>query len=112
VYLHAPGTAKLDSRITVRASGLKKAHYTLVLSRVAAYATCLASIAAGNSKGGSLMVSGVLPTRLACHLGRNTTFGSVAVTTGTYWLSLGELVPPTGFAATASFAKTRIKLVS
>lgn len=94
------------------ATGLKPAHYTLVISRVAAYTTCLASIAVGVPTDGKLTLSGSLPTRLACHLGRDSTFGSVAVTTGTYWLSVGVLVPPASFSSSASFAKARIKLVS
>lgn len=110
--LHAPSTAKLASRISISASGLKPGHYTLVLSRVAAYTTCIASVAAGDAVHGGLTLSGTLPTRLACHLGRNATFGTVRVSIGTYWLSVGVLVAPTSFSSTASFVKTQIKLVS
>jgi hypothetical protein len=95
----------------VTASGLKPARYALVLSRVAGPTTCLAAIATGVATGGEVILAGTLPKRLQCFLGRNPSFGSVALTTGTYWLSVGELVPPDSFSPSASFAKTKIELV-
>ncbi len=110
VSVHAPATAALGSRISVTATGLKPGHYTLVISRVAGPTECLALIAAGDATHGRLKLSGTLPRRLSCYLGRQSTFGSITFTTGTYFLTIGELVPPTDFASTASSVKTRIRI--
>ncbi len=112
VSVHAPGTAVLGSRISVTVTGLKPGHYTLVISRVAGPTQCLALIAAGDATHGTLKLSGTLPRRLLCYLGRQPSFGSVAFTTGGYFLSIGQLVPPTSFASSASFVKTRIRIVA
>ncbi len=111
VLLRAPRVAKLASRISVTASGLRPAHYALVLSRSAGPTTCLVVLASANAAGGRVALSGTLPRRLSCYLGRNPTFGGIPLTAGTYWLSVGELVPPASFSSSASFAKTPIKLV-
>jgi hypothetical protein len=112
VLLHAPSTAKLESRISVTASGLAPGRYSLVLSRSAGPTTCLAVVAVADAAAGKKVgFSGTLPKRLSCYLGRNSTFGGINLTAGTYWLTVGEFVPPAGFDTSAGFAKTPIKLV-
>jgi hypothetical protein len=112
VTIHAPTSARVGAHIVVSATGIKPGHYTVLIERVAEPTSCLAAIGSANSLRGKLTVSGPVPARLSCHLGQNTSFGTVHVTSGSYLLVVGELIPPAGFNQNASFAKTRIKLVA
>lgn len=112
VSIHSPKSARIGARVVVSATGMKSGRYTVVIERIAGPTTCLAAVGSADVVGGRLTVAGPVPARLSCHLGQNMPFGTIRVTSGSYWLVVGELVPPANFNYKASFAKTRISVVA
>jgi len=115
--MHAPSTAAIGSRITVRAGRLDAGRYTLVLAietRVVddTVTSCFARVGSSRiSVAGRVTITGKLPTRLACYQGgRGPNLGHFNVRPGRYVLSLGVFMPPAGFAYNKSFVKRPIRL--
>lgn len=113
--MSAPSRARIGSRITVRASGLKPGRYTLLLARQllirgSSPTICSASVGSAQARAGALTISAKLPRRLSCRTGQGPVEGHTSVRPGSYVLSLGILLPPAGFRG-GSFLKRTIRLV-
>ena len=115
--MSAPTAAKVGSRITVSASGLKPGHYTLelaveVLSGGASPTSCVGRIGTATAVGGHLRIAGKLPGRLACYQGVGAAGGYETTVPGNYHLSLGVSFAPNGFSGSGSFVMRKIHLTS
>jgi hypothetical protein len=115
--LKAPTTARVGSRITVTARGLRPGRYSLfleltVLAPPGVSATgCLAKIGAGTrAVDGRVTISGPLPKRLGCHQAEGPTEGYVTTKAGRYALDLGGFLPPAGFGGNETFIRRAIRL--
>jgi hypothetical protein len=97
--ISAPAAARLGSRVSVRASGLKAGRYTLLLVVVASRppgghaVVCDGVIAAGTAHAGRLTLAGRLPRRLACSQG-GTRLASIPTAAGAATLALGGFTAP------------------
>jgi hypothetical protein len=114
--MSAPTTAKLGSRVTIRATGLTPGRYTLELAiealRGGASPTnCVGKVGSARSVGGRVKISGALPTRLSCYQGVGPVEGYQIAKPGRYHLTLGISFAPNGFSNTASFITHEIRLV-
>jgi hypothetical protein len=115
--MSAPTAAKVGSRITVSASGLKPGHYTLelaveVLPGGALPTSCVGRIGTATAVGGHLRIAGKLPNRLACYQGVGAAGGYETTVPGNYHLSLGVSFAPNGFSGSGSFVMRKIHLTS
>jgi hypothetical protein len=115
--MSAPADAKVGSRITVNASGLKPGHYTLelaveVLSGGASPTNCVGRVGTATAVGGHLRIAGKLPGRLGCYQGVGAAGGYETTTPGNYHLSLGVSFAPNGFSGSGSFVMRKIHLTS
>jgi hypothetical protein len=111
-----PRTAKLGSRITVTASGLKPGSYSLwlaleVLPGGAAPTICSGKIGATvRPVDGKVRITGTLPSLLGCYMGvgqvgrRRTTPGD------NYHLTLGDSFHQNGFDENKSFVTHIVRL--
>ena len=116
VSMSAPATAKVGSRVTVRATGLKPGRYTLELAFEAlpggaSPTNCVGKVGSATPVGGRVRISGALPTRLGCYQGVGAVEGYVTAKPGRYHLTLGVSFAPNGFSDTASFITRKIRLV-
>jgi hypothetical protein len=117
--MSAPATAKLGSRVTVRAAGLKPGRYTLELAIEALPGVpggapptnCVGKVGTAKAVGGRVTISGALPTRLACYQGAGAVEGYQTAKPGSYHLTLGVSFAPNAFSDTASYITHKIRLV-
>lgn len=115
--MNSPATAKVGSRVTVRAVGLKPGHYTLelaieVLPGGASPTNCVGRVGSATAVHGRLKITGALPTHLACYQGVGSAGGGEAMSPGKYHLTLGVSFAPNGFSNTASFITHKIRLAA
>jgi hypothetical protein len=111
----SPAMARLHSRVTVRAAGLKPGRYTLVLAIEvlpggASPTNCVGKVGSETSVRGRVTITGTLPSRLACYQGVGAVEGHDFVRPGNYHLSLGVSFAPNGFSGRASFVIHKIRL--
>ncbi len=111
--MSVPAVAKLGSRITVSASGLKPGHYTLelaveVLPGGASPTSCVGRVGTATAVGGHLRITGKLPGRLACYQGVGAAGGYKTTKPGNYHLTLGVSFAPNGFSGSGSFVMRKI----
>jgi hypothetical protein len=114
--IRAPSKAKIGSRVTATATGLKAGRYTLELAVEAlpggaSPTNCVGKVGSARAVSGRLTISGKLPTRLACYQGVGTVGGYETAKPGRYDLTLGVSFAPNGFSNTASFIIHKIRLV-
>jgi hypothetical protein len=114
--MQAPATARIGSRVTVKASHLDAGRYTLLLAIETSTSGALPTVCTGlvgvarTAVAGRVTISGVLPTRLACHQGVGPTLGHFNVRPGRYRLTLGIFMPPADFVYGKTLVKHEIRL--
>jgi hypothetical protein len=115
--MHAPSTAAIGSRITVRANHLDAGRYTLVLAIETSVVddtvtSCFARVGSSRpAAAGRVTITGTLPKRLACYQGGlGPNLGYFRVRPDRYVLSLGVFMPPAAFAYNKSFVKRGIRV--
>jgi hypothetical protein len=113
----SPATARIGSRVTVRAAGLKPGRYTLELvfeafPGGASPTNCVAKVGSATSVGGRVTITGTVPSRLACYQGVGAVEGHVAARPGNdYHLTLGVSFAPNGFSGRASFVTRKVRVM-
>jgi hypothetical protein len=112
----APATARLHTRITVSAAGLKSGAYRLVLAKnttkpgAGAPEGCAAAFGpAVKAQGGRVAITGLIPGRLACNSAAGPIEGYLTTSPGSYRLEIGGYQAPI-FTLQQSFVARSIRL--
>ena len=112
--IHAPRTATIGGRVTVRASGLIKGAYALTLvsdSHPTSDGSCVARLSATtHTRAGAVTLSGTIPAKLTCYRAASIELGRVNTPKGGYHLVIAEPTAPDGFDASGSFVRSPLTI--
>ena len=107
--------ARVGSRVSSSASGLKAGRYTLTLvldKAPARGARCLATLDGPKAaRDGEVSLAGRIPSKLRCYQGLNTLLGTVPTSAGRYTLVTGVKVAPAGWDGDASYIRRPLRIV-